>query len=127
MNGQNSVYHRSFTAKVSAVVTPLSASSTQHTWELLAGNCMAVLLWHAQGQQISIYADLCASKSNKTNCKQGAHTHQGSNSCPWSPLPGDMAVCMHEVLARSWVGVFWVGLLYLEILALSSYSKSEFK
>ena len=92
---------------------------------------MAVLLWHAQGQKISIYAALCASKSNKTNCKQGAHTHQGSNSCPWPLLPGDMAVCMHEVLARSWVGllylVFWVGSLYLEILALSSYSKSEFK
>ena len=88
------MYHRPFTAKVKCNSTPLSASFTQHMWELLAGNCMAVLPWHAQGQQISIYAALCASKSNKTNCKQGTHTHQGSNSCPWPPLPGDMAVSM---------------------------------
>ena len=30
--------------------TPLSASSTQHMWELLAGNCTAVLPGHAQGR-----------------------------------------------------------------------------
>ena len=71
-------------------------------------------------------ADLCASKSNKINCKQGTHTPR-VKQLSMEPLPGDMAVRMHEVLARSWVGVFWVGLLYLEILALSSYSKSKFK
>ena len=27
------------------------------------------------------------------------------NSYPWLPLPGDMAVCMLEELARPWVGV----------------------
>ena len=28
------------------------------------------------------------------------------NSYPWLPLPGDMAVCMLEELARPWVGVY---------------------
>ena len=49
----------------------LSASSTQHTWELLAGNCTAVFPRHALGRRISISADLCASKSSKTNWPGG--------------------------------------------------------
>ena len=51
--------------------TPLSASSTQHVWELLAWNCTAVLPRHALGRWFSIFADLCASKSNKTNWPGG--------------------------------------------------------
>ena len=51
--------------------TPLSASSTQHVWELLEGNYTAVLPRHALGRRISIFADLCASKSNKTNWPGG--------------------------------------------------------
>ena len=51
--------------------TPLSASSTQHTWELLAGNCTAGLPRHALGRRISIFADLCASKSRETNWSGG--------------------------------------------------------
>ena len=83
------MYHRPFTAKVKCNSTPLSPSFTQHMWELLAGNCMAVLLWHAQGQQISIYAALCASKSNKTNCKQGTHTHtKGQTAVHGHHCPG---------------------------------------
>ena len=51
--------------------TPLSASSTQHVWELLEGNYTAVLPRHALGRRISIFADLCTSKSNKTNWPGG--------------------------------------------------------
>ena len=51
--------------------TPSSASSTQRVWELLAGNCTAVLPRHALGRRISIFADLCACKSNKTNWPDG--------------------------------------------------------
>ena len=51
--------------------TPLSASSTHHLWELLAWNCTTVLPRHALGRRISIFADLCASKSNKTNWPGG--------------------------------------------------------
>ena len=40
---------RPFTAEAS----PLSASSTQHMWELLAGNCTAALPRHARGRQIT--------------------------------------------------------------------------
>ena len=41
-----------------AEVSPLSASSTQHIWELLAGNCTAALPRHARGRQITglVYA-----------------------------------------------------------------------
>ena len=51
--------------------TPLSASSTQHVWDLLAGKCTALLPRHALGRRISIFADLCAGKSNKTNWQGG--------------------------------------------------------
>ena len=51
--------------------TALSAISTKHVWELLAGNCTAVLPRHALGRRISIFADLCASKSNTTNWPGG--------------------------------------------------------
>ena len=51
--------------------TPLSASSTQHVRVLLAGNCTAVLPRHAPGRQISLFANLCASKSSKTNWPGG--------------------------------------------------------
>ena len=57
-----------------------SASSTQHMWELLAGNRTAVLPRHARRRQIRSYPDLCASKFNKTNLKQGAHIHQPTTS-----------------------------------------------
>ena len=41
--------------------TPVSASSTQHMRELLAGNRAAVLPRHARGRRIRSYPDLCAS------------------------------------------------------------------
>ena len=42
------VYKRPFPTEVS----PLSASSTQHMWGLLAGNCMAVTPRHVRGRRI---------------------------------------------------------------------------
>ena len=57
-----------------------SASSTQHMWELLAGNRTAVLPRHARRRRIRSYPDLCASKFNKTNLKQGAHINQPTAS-----------------------------------------------
>ena len=66
------MYQRPFTAEAGARI-PLSNSSTQHMWELLAGNRTAVLPRHARGRRIRSYPDLCASKFNKTNLKQGAH------------------------------------------------------
>ena len=42
------VYKRPFPTEVS----PLSASSTQHMWGLLAGNCMAVIPRHVRGRRI---------------------------------------------------------------------------
>ena len=57
-----------------------SASSTQHMWDLLAGNRMAVLLRHARRRRIRSYPDLCASKFNKTNLKQGAHIQKPTPS-----------------------------------------------
>ena len=42
-----------------AEVSPLSASSTQHMWELLAGNCTAALPQHAQGRQITGLVYVC--------------------------------------------------------------------
>ena len=42
------VYKRPFPA----VASPLSASSTQHMWGLLAGNCMAVIPRHVRGRRI---------------------------------------------------------------------------
>ena len=57
-----------------------SASSTQHMWELLAGNRTAVLPRHAWRRRIRSYPDLCASKFNKANLKQGAHIHQPTAS-----------------------------------------------
>ena len=57
-----------------------SASSTQHMWDLLAGNRMAVLLRHARRRRIRSYPDLCASKFNKTNLKQGAHIQKPTAS-----------------------------------------------
>ena len=41
--------------------TPVRASSTQHMWELLAGNCTALFPRHARGKRIRSYPDLCAS------------------------------------------------------------------
>ena len=35
----------------------------------------------------------------------GMRGEGGRNSCPWLPLPRDMAVRMREVQARPWVGV----------------------
>ena len=61
----------------------VSYFSTQHMWELLAGNRTAVLPRHARGRRIRSYPDLCASKFNKTNLKQGAHIHQPTAS----PVP----------------------------------------
>ena len=46
---------RPFPAKVS----PLSASSTQHMWELLAGNRTAALPQHARGRQITGLVYVC--------------------------------------------------------------------
>ena len=46
---------RPFTAEVS----PLSASSTQHMWELLAGNRTAALPQHARGRQIMGLVYVC--------------------------------------------------------------------
>ena len=57
-----------------------SASSTQHMWELLAGNRMAALLRHARRRRIRSYPDLCASKFNKTNLKQGEHIQKPTAS-----------------------------------------------
>ena len=57
-----------------------SASSTQHMWELLAGNRTAVLPRHARRRRIRSYPDLCASKFNKTNLKQGAHIQKSTAS-----------------------------------------------
>ena len=53
-----------------------SASSTQHMWELLAGNRTAVLPRHARRRRMRSYPNLCASKFNKTNLKHGEHIHQ---------------------------------------------------
>ena len=50
--------------------------------ELLAGNRTAVLPRLARGRRIRSYPDLCASKFNKTNLRQGAHIHQPT------PRPG---------------------------------------
>ena len=41
--------------------TPVSAGSTQHMWELLAGNCKALLSRHERGRRITSYPHLCAS------------------------------------------------------------------
>ena len=41
--------------------TPVSASSTQHMWKLLAGNRTALLPRHARGRRIRSYPDVCAS------------------------------------------------------------------
>ena len=49
-------------------------------WELLAGDRTAVLPRHARSRRIRRYPDLCASKFNKTNLKQGAHIHQPTAS-----------------------------------------------
>ena len=49
-------------------------------WELLAGNRTAVLPRHARRRRISSYPDLCVSKFNKTNLRQGAHIHQPTAS-----------------------------------------------
>ena len=46
---------RPFTAEVS----PLSASSTQHMWKLLAGNRTAALPRHARGRQITGLVYVC--------------------------------------------------------------------
>ena len=57
-NGEN-LFHRPFTAETSAIIKhSLGASSTQHMWELLAGNHRAVLPRHARGRRIGCYPDL---------------------------------------------------------------------
>ena len=70
--------------------TPLSASSSQHMWELLAGNRTAVLPRHAHGKLIRSYPDLSANKGE--TAVHGYH-------CPGEVL------AMREVLARPWVGI----------------------
>jgi len=60
--------------------TPLSASSTHLIWELTWLHRTVVLPWHVcWGTWIRSYPDLCASKFNKTNLKQGAHINQPTN------------------------------------------------
>ena len=46
---------------------------TTHVGTVRAGNRTAVLPRHARGRRIRTYPDLCASKFNKVNLKQGAH------------------------------------------------------
>ena len=43
------------------VLCSVSASATQHMWELLAGNCTALFPRHARGRRIRSYPSLCAS------------------------------------------------------------------
>ena len=47
--------------------TPLGAAPTQQMWKLLAGKRTSVLPWNALERRISISANLCANKFNKTN------------------------------------------------------------
>ena len=57
--------HRSVTGKTcvqtpfTAEASPLSASSTQHMWELLAGNHTAALPQHVRGRQITGLVYMC--------------------------------------------------------------------
>ena len=55
VTGANSCIKRPFPAETS----PLSASSTRHLWELLAGNRTAVLPRHAQGRRIMGLVYVC--------------------------------------------------------------------
>ena len=89
--------------------TPLSASSTQHILELLAGNRTAVLPRHAQGRRIRGYPDLCVNKGE--TAVHGCHCQ------------GDMAVRMREVLARPWVCVCVPLALSLSSCKTSDYRK----
>lgn len=54
--------------------TPLSAAPTQHMWKLLAGKRTSVLPWNALERRISISANLCANKFNKTNLGASGRT-----------------------------------------------------
>ena len=75
-----------------AEVTPLSASSTQHMWELLIGNRTTILSRRARGRWIMSYHELCARK-----WKQEAHTHQ----------PKFWMVPHGEGWIGEWIGRFW--------------------
>ena len=87
--------------------TPLSARSTWHMWELLAGKRTAVLPRHARGGRIRSYPDVCAIKlkgHTYTNRRPGQNITQRVfdtwvpplidptamlwNNCPWLSLPG---------------------------------------
>ena len=54
--------------------TPLGAAPTQQMWKLLAGKRTSVLPWNALERRISISANLCANKFNKTNLGASGRT-----------------------------------------------------
>ena len=77
MNGKKAPYIKDPLLPKRVQSTPFRASYTQHMWELLVGNRTAVLTRHARGRRIRNYPDLCASKFNKTNLRQGSLIHAG--------------------------------------------------
>ena len=72
-----SYLQRSFNSEASAKHSFKHQLNTTHVGADLAGNRTAVLPWYAcWGRWIRNYPDLCASKFDKTNLKQGAHINQ---------------------------------------------------
>ena len=85
--GQSQCLQRLFTGEASAKHSFKHQLHTTHIGADLAGNPTAVLPWHARwGRRIRSYPDLCASKFNKTNLKQGAHINQLMNMAATAQL-----------------------------------------